>query len=49
MLANTLSVLAIAISVTTLLLARRGYRREKARLAALKARHPHLADRATEK
>ena len=49
MLANTLSVLAITISITTLLLARRGYLREKARLRALEARYPHLVDRATEK
>lgn len=48
MLANTLSVLAIAISISTLLLARRGFLREKARLAALESRYPHLAGRATE-
>lgn len=49
MLANTLSILALVISIGTLLFARRGYLREKARLAALEARYPHLADRTTEK
>ncbi|MFI7096822.1 hypothetical protein [Streptomyces lydicus] len=48
MLANTLSVLAIVISISALLFARRGYLREKARLKALEARYPHLVDRATE-
>lgn len=49
MLANTLSSLAIVISISTLLFARRGYLREKSRLAALEARYPHLADRTAEK
>jgi heme exporter protein D len=49
MLANTLSILALAISISTLLLARRGYLREKAWLRALEARYPHLADRAAKK
>lgn len=49
MLANTLSILALVISISTLLFARRGYLREKARLRALETRYPHLADRDGEK
>lgn len=49
MLAMVLSILALAISLTALFNARRGYLREKARLAALEARYPYLADRTTNK
>lgn len=44
MMANTLSILALVISISTLLYARRGCLREKARLRALEARYPHLVD-----
>ncbi|KPI31357.1 hypothetical protein OV320_2573 [Actinobacteria bacterium OV320] len=49
MLASTLSVLALVISVGNLFFARRGYLRAKAHLAAVEARYPHLAARAAEK
>lgn len=43
MTAVVLSILSLVISVAALLNARRGYLREKARLAALETRYPHLA------
>ena len=42
MLANTLSILDVAISLSALFLARRGYLRQKARYQALAAKYPHL-------
>ncbi|MFF7795525.1 hypothetical protein [Streptomyces sp. NPDC007991] len=44
-----LSILSLVVSISALLYTRRGYLREKARLAALEARYPHLVDRDTEK
>lgn len=49
MLSVVLSILAMVISVASMLNARRGYLREKARVKALEARYPHLVDRAAEK
>lgn len=42
MLANTLSILAVAITLSTLFIARQGYLRQKARYQALAAKYPHL-------